>query len=98
MSCQQFIIIFQIFILSQKSRYGTYAMLLRAKLKAGTEDLEAFENSLFDSAENDEDGLKKSRSSPSLNLDPPVSATKAKCHTSLRGSSRPTHSSTRQKS
>ncbi|KAM5142241.1 PH and SEC7 domain-containing protein 1 [Mantella aurantiaca] len=82
----------------EKSRYGTYAMLLRAKLKAGTEDLEAFENSLFDSAENDEDGLKKSRSSPSLNLDPPVSATKAKCHTSSRGSSRPTHSSTRQKS
>ncbi|XP_077310605.1 PH and SEC7 domain-containing protein 1 isoform X1 [Lithobates pipiens] len=82
----------------EKSRYGTYAMLLRAKLKAGTEDLEAFENSLFDSAENDEDGLKKSRSSPSLNLDQPVSATKAKCHTSSRGSSRPTHSSTRQKS
>ncbi|XP_018410068.1 PREDICTED: PH and SEC7 domain-containing protein 1 [Nanorana parkeri] len=82
----------------EKSRYGTYAMLLRAKLKAGTEDLEAFENSLFDSAENDEDGLKKTRSSPSLNLDPPVSATKAKCHTSSRGSSRPSHSSTRQKS
>ncbi|XP_068114019.1 PH and SEC7 domain-containing protein 1-like isoform X2 [Hyperolius riggenbachi] len=82
----------------EKSRYGTYAMLLRAKLKAGTEDLEAFENSLFDSAGNDEDGLKKSRSSPSLNLDPPVSATKAKCHTSSRSSSRPTHSSTRQKS
>ncbi|XP_072279982.1 PH and SEC7 domain-containing protein 1 isoform X2 [Pyxicephalus adspersus] len=82
----------------EKSRYGTYAMLLRAKLKAGTEDLEAFENSLYDSAENDEDGLKKSRSSPSLNLDPPISATKAKCHTSSRGSCRPTHSSTRQKS
>ncbi|KAM9325557.1 PH and SEC7 domain-containing protein 1 [Gastrophryne carolinensis] len=81
----------------EKSRYGTYAMLLRAKLKSGTEDLEAFEASLFDSAENDEDGLKKSRSSPSLNVDQPVSTTKAKCHSS-RGSSRPMHSSTRQKS
>ncbi|XP_075697722.1 PH and SEC7 domain-containing protein 1 isoform X3 [Rhinoderma darwinii] len=82
----------------EKSRYGTYAMLLRAKLKAGTEDLEAFENSLFDSAENDEDGLKKSRSSPSLNLDPPVTSTKAKCHGSSRSSCRTTHNSNRQKS
>ncbi|XP_040294353.1 PH and SEC7 domain-containing protein 1 [Bufo bufo] len=82
----------------EKSRYGTYAMLLRAKLKAGTEDLEAFENSLFDSAENDEDGLKKSRSSPSLNLDPPVTSAKAKCHGSSRGSCRTTHNSNRQKS
>ncbi|KAM3913708.1 PH and SEC7 domain-containing protein 1 isoform 2-T2 [Leptodactylus fuscus] len=82
----------------EKSRYGTYAMLLRAKLKAGTEDLEAFENSLFDSAENDEDGLKKSRSSPSLNLDPPVTSTKAKCHGSSRSSCRTSHNSTRQKS
>ncbi|XP_053548832.1 LOW QUALITY PROTEIN: PH and SEC7 domain-containing protein 1 [Bombina bombina] len=82
----------------EKSRYGTYAMLLRAKLKAGTEELEAFESTLFDSAENDEDGLKKSRSSPSLNLDPPVLSTKAKCHQSARSSCRPTHSSSRQKS
>uniref|UniRef100_A0A8C5R605 Pleckstrin and Sec7 domain containing n=1 Tax=Leptobrachium leishanense TaxID=445787 RepID=A0A8C5R605_9ANUR len=84
----------------EKSRYGTYAMLLRAKLKAGTEDLEVFESTLFDSAENDEDGLKKSRSSPSLNLDPPTSSTKAKCHMSSRASCRPAHSSgsTRQKS
>ncbi|KAM4636754.1 PH and SEC7 domain-containing protein 1 [Discoglossus pictus] len=82
----------------EKSRYGTYAMLLRAKLKAGTEDLEAFESTLFDSAENDEDGLKKSRSSPSLNLDPPVASTKAKCHQSSRSSCRPAHSSNRQKS
>ncbi|KAG8552096.1 hypothetical protein GDO81_004406 [Engystomops pustulosus] len=82
----------------EKSRYGTYAMLLRAKLKAGTEDLEAFESSLFDSAENDEDGLKKSRSSPSLNLDPPVASNKAKCHSSSRGSCRTSHNSNRQKS
>ncbi|KAM8924366.1 PH and SEC7 domain-containing protein 1 isoform 2-T2 [Pelodytes ibericus] len=82
----------------EKSRYGTYAMLLRAKLKAGTEDLEAFESTLFDSAENDEVGLKKSRSSPSLNLDPPALSTKAKCHASSRSSCRPAHSSNRQKS
>eukprot|EP00079_Xenopus_tropicalis_P037669 XP_017951440.1 PREDICTED: PH and SEC7 domain-containing protein 1-like [Xenopus tropicalis] len=82
----------------EKSRYGTYAMLLRAKLKAGTEDLEAFETTLFDSAENDDDGLKKSRSSPSLNIDPPPASTKAKCHVSSRGSCRPAHSSSRQKS
>ncbi|XP_063291092.1 PH and SEC7 domain-containing protein 1 isoform X1 [Pelobates fuscus] len=82
----------------EKSRYGTYAMLLRAKLKAGTEDLEAFESTLFDAAENDEDGLKKSHSSPSLNLDPPASSTKAKCHLSSRASCRPAHSSNRQKS
>ncbi|OCT71896.1 PH and SEC7 domain-containing protein 1-like [Xenopus laevis] len=82
----------------EKSRYGTYAMLLRAKLKAGTEDLEAFETTLFDSAENDDDGLKKSRSSPSLNIDPPPASTKAKCHVSSRGSCRPAHNSNRQKS
>ncbi|KAM4703486.1 PH and SEC7 domain-containing protein 1 [Rhinophrynus dorsalis] len=82
----------------EKSRYGTYAMLLRAKLKAGTEDLEAFETTLFDSAENDEDGLKKSRSSPSLNLDPPAASTKPKCHVSSRTSCRSAHSSNRQKS
>uniref|UniRef100_A0A8C3LIP2 Pleckstrin and Sec7 domain containing n=1 Tax=Chrysolophus pictus TaxID=9089 RepID=A0A8C3LIP2_CHRPC len=51
----------------EKSRYGTYVMLLRAKLKAGSEDLAAFESTLFDAAGGEDDGLKKSRSSPSLN-------------------------------
>ncbi|KFV79433.1 PH and SEC7 domain-containing protein 1, partial [Struthio camelus australis] len=55
----------------EKSRYGTYAMLLRAKLKAGSEDLAAFESTLFDAAGSEDDGLKKSRSSPSLNMEPP---------------------------
>ncbi|KGL96318.1 PH and SEC7 domain-containing protein 1, partial [Charadrius vociferus] len=54
----------------EKSRYGTYAMLLRAKLKAGSEDLAAFESTLFDAASGEDDGLKKSRSSPSLNTEP----------------------------
>lgn len=82
----------------EKSRYGTYAMLLVAKLKAGTEDLEAFEKTMFDSTEIDEDGLKKSRSSPSLNLDPPTASAKVKRNVSERGSSRPTYSSNVQKS
>ncbi|XP_029466553.1 PH and SEC7 domain-containing protein 1 [Rhinatrema bivittatum] len=83
----------------EKSRYGTYAMLLRAKLKAGTEDFEALERSLFDSEGSDEDGLKKSRSSPSLNPDPPPTSAKVKRHVSERGGScRPSHSSSAQKS
>ncbi|XP_030060853.1 PH and SEC7 domain-containing protein 1 [Microcaecilia unicolor] len=83
----------------EKSRYGTYAILLRAKLKAGTEDFEAFERNLFDSEESDEDGPKKSRSSPSLSQDPATSSTKVKRHVSERGSScRPSHSSAIQKS
>uniref|UniRef100_A0A8C3LJG3 Pleckstrin and Sec7 domain containing n=1 Tax=Chrysolophus pictus TaxID=9089 RepID=A0A8C3LJG3_CHRPC len=59
----------------EKSRYGTYVMLLRAKLKAGSEDLAAFESTLFDAAGGEDDGLKKSRSSPSLNaVSPPAQA------------------------
>ncbi|KFV65175.1 PH and SEC7 domain-containing protein 1, partial [Dryobates pubescens] len=54
----------------EKSRYSTYAMLLRAKLKAGSEDLAAFESTLCDAAGGEDDGLKKSRSSPSLNVEP----------------------------
>lgn len=51
----------------QKSRYGIYAMLTRAKLKTGSDDLAALEAALFDAAASAEDGLKKSQSSPSLN-------------------------------
>ncbi|XP_062319584.1 PH and SEC7 domain-containing protein 1 isoform X2 [Osmerus eperlanus] len=32
----------------EKTRYGTYAMLLRAKIRSGEEDLSAFEAQLFD--------------------------------------------------
>ncbi|XP_053306911.1 PH and SEC7 domain-containing protein 1 [Spea bombifrons] len=80
----------------EKSRYGTYAMLLRTKLKAGTEDLEAFDTTLFESTENDEDGLKKSCSSP-LNFDPPTTSTKVKYQVFSQSSCRPDQSS-RQKS
>ncbi|CAM4580615.1 unnamed protein product [Lepidochelys olivacea] len=70
----------------EKTRYGTYAMLLRAKLKAGSEDLAAFEATLFDAAISEEDSLKKSRSSPSLNLEPPSTGTKVKRNISERSS------------
>ncbi|XP_049666917.1 PH and SEC7 domain-containing protein 1 isoform X2 [Accipiter gentilis] len=73
----------------EKSRYGTYAMLLRAKLKAGSEDLAAFESTLFDAAGREDDGLKKSRSSPSLNVEPPGTATKVKRNVSDRASRQP---------
>ncbi|KAH1167998.1 hypothetical protein KIL84_003481 [Mauremys mutica] len=73
----------------EKTRYGTYAMLLRAKLKAGSEDLAAFEATLFDAAISEEDGLKKSRSSPSLNLEPPSTGTKVKRNISERSSRQP---------
>ncbi|XP_077351981.1 uncharacterized protein psda isoform X2 [Festucalex cinctus] len=42
----------------EKTRYGTYAMLLRAKMSAGEEDLAAFEARLL------EDGLSSSSSPP----------------------------------
>ncbi|NXN26796.1 PSD1 protein, partial [Nycticryphes semicollaris] len=73
----------------EKSRYGTYAMLLRAKLKAGSEDLAAFESTLFDAAGGEDDGLKKSRSSPSLNAEPSATATKVKRNVSERASRQP---------
>lgn len=73
----------------QKSRYGTYAMLLRAKLKAGSEDLAAFESTLFDTAGGEDDGLKKSRSSPSLNAEPSSTTTKVKRNVSERAGRQP---------
>ncbi|NXH45477.1 PSD1 protein, partial [Dicaeum eximium] len=73
----------------EKSRYGTYAMLLRAKLKAGSEDLAAFESTLFDTAGGEEDGLKKSRSSPSLNAEPSSTSTKVKRNVSERAGRQP---------
>ncbi|CAG05088.1 unnamed protein product, partial [Tetraodon nigroviridis] len=47
--------------LLQKTRYGTYAMLLRAKLLSGDEDLSAFEARLFSDG-----GLQRAHSSPTL--------------------------------
>ncbi|XP_071604181.1 PH and SEC7 domain-containing protein 1 isoform X1 [Heliangelus exortis] len=73
----------------EKSRYGTYAMLLRAKLKAGSEDLAAFESTLFEAAGGEDEGLKKSHSSPSLNAEPPSTATKVKRNVSERAGRQP---------
>ncbi|XP_057884591.1 PH and SEC7 domain-containing protein 1 isoform X1 [Melospiza georgiana] len=73
----------------EKSRYGTYAMLLRAKLKAGSEDLAAFESTLFDTVGGEDDGLKKSRSSPSLNAEPSSTSTKVKRNVSERSGRQP---------
>uniref|UniRef100_H3D760 Pleckstrin and Sec7 domain containing n=1 Tax=Tetraodon nigroviridis TaxID=99883 RepID=H3D760_TETNG len=55
----------------EKTRYGTYAMLLRAKLLSGDEDLSAFEARLFSDG-----GLQRAHSSPTLAQD--SSATKEK--------------------
>ncbi|TDG95854.1 hypothetical protein EPR50_G00244570 [Perca flavescens] len=48
----------------EKTRYGTYAMLLRAKLASGDDDLTAFESRLFDDG-----GLQRAHSSPTLPQD-----------------------------
>lgn len=61
----------KLFSLFQKTRYGTYAMLLRAKLLSGDEDLSAFEARLFSDG-----GLQRAHSSPTLPQD--SSATKEK--------------------
>lgn len=52
------------FFCLQKTRYGTYAMLLRAKMSSGDEDLSTFESQLFKDG-----GLQRARSSPSLPQD-----------------------------
>ncbi|XP_054654581.1 PH and SEC7 domain-containing protein 1 isoform X2 [Dunckerocampus dactyliophorus] len=50
----------------EKTRYGTYAMLLRAKMAAGDgNDLSAFEARLFEDDRNSS-GLQRARSSPTL--------------------------------
>ncbi|XP_032169440.1 PH and SEC7 domain-containing protein 1 isoform X4 [Mustela erminea] len=53
----------------EKSRYGTYAALLRVKLKAGSEELDAVEAALAQ-AGSSEDGLPPAHSSPSPQANP----------------------------
>ncbi|XP_006166418.2 PH and SEC7 domain-containing protein 1 isoform X2 [Tupaia chinensis] len=53
----------------EKSRYGTYAALLRLKLKAGSEELDAVEAALAQ-AGNTEDGFPASHSGPPLQPNP----------------------------
>ncbi|XP_047465085.1 uncharacterized protein LOC125022458 [Mugil cephalus] len=45
----------------EKTRYGTYVMLLRAKIRSGEEDLSVFESQLLD-----DNGLQRAHSSPTL--------------------------------
>ncbi|XP_072881513.1 PH and SEC7 domain-containing protein 1-like isoform X2 [Hemitrygon akajei] len=80
----------------EEMRFCTYVSLLRAKLKAGTDDLDKFDAALFDTAESEGNGLKKSRSSPSLNLEQPAAVIRVKRNTSERRSSRH-HASTKHK-
>ncbi|XP_078387114.1 uncharacterized protein LOC144668683 isoform X3 [Cetorhinus maximus] len=72
----------------EKMRFSTYVALLRAKVKAGTDDLDKFESALFDTIENEGNGLTKSRSSPSLNQEQPVVTVRVKRNTSERRSYR----------
>ncbi|XP_042312399.1 PH and SEC7 domain-containing protein 1 [Sceloporus undulatus] len=58
------------YLIFEKSRYGVYATLMRAKAKTGSEDLAALEAALFDTAGSAEDNLKKSRSNHSLDQEP----------------------------
>uniref|UniRef100_A0AAQ6A8K0 Pleckstrin and Sec7 domain containing a n=1 Tax=Amphiprion ocellaris TaxID=80972 RepID=A0AAQ6A8K0_AMPOC len=58
----------------EKTRYGTYAMLLRAKMSSGDEDLSAFESRLFDDG-----GLQRAHSSPTLPQDT-TNKEKTRCH------------------
>uniref|UniRef100_A0A673SQY6 Pleckstrin and Sec7 domain containing n=1 Tax=Suricata suricatta TaxID=37032 RepID=A0A673SQY6_SURSU len=62
----------------EKSRYGTYAALLRVKLKAGSEELDAVEAALAQ-AGSMEEGLPPPHSSPSLQPNP-ASQPRAQCH------------------
>ncbi|XP_070846659.1 PH and SEC7 domain-containing protein 1-like isoform X3 [Chaetodon auriga] len=45
----------------EKTRYGTYVMLLRAKIRSGEEDLSVFESQLLE-----DNGLQRAHSSPTL--------------------------------
>nr|XP_056705479.1 PH and SEC7 domain-containing protein 1 [Euleptes europaea] len=58
------------YLVFEKTRYGIYATLMRAKLKTGSEDLAALEAALFNATAGTEDHLKKSQSHPSLHQEP----------------------------
>ncbi|XP_062989282.1 PH and SEC7 domain-containing protein 1 [Elgaria multicarinata webbii] len=58
------------YLVFEKSRYGIYATLMRAKLKTGCEDLAVLEATLFDTTANAEDSLRKTQPSSSLNQEP----------------------------
>ncbi|XP_051772072.1 PH and SEC7 domain-containing protein 1 isoform X2 [Ctenopharyngodon idella] len=77
----------------EKTRYGTYAMLLRAKIRTGETDLAAFEARLFEDG-----GLQRAHSSPTLRQDSShASSTKESIRSNSSGGSRRTKRSDGQR-
>ncbi|XP_067241324.1 PH and SEC7 domain-containing protein 1 isoform X1 [Chanodichthys erythropterus] len=77
----------------EKTRYGTYAMLLRAKIRTGETDLAAFEARLFEDG-----GLQRAHSSPTLRQDNShASSTKESSRSNSSGGSRRTKRSDSQR-
>uniref|UniRef100_A0A8D0G6N7 Pleckstrin and Sec7 domain containing 4 n=1 Tax=Sphenodon punctatus TaxID=8508 RepID=A0A8D0G6N7_SPHPU len=73
------------YLLYEKRRYETYVRLLEVKLSSDSEDLEQWEAQLGEMDSADEGlSLKKSHSSPSLNLDGPPGGVKVKRNISER--------------
>nr|XP_015196009.1 PREDICTED: PH and SEC7 domain-containing protein 1-like [Lepisosteus oculatus]XP_015196018.1 PREDICTED: PH and SEC7 domain-containing protein 1-like [Lepisosteus oculatus]XP_015196022.1 PREDICTED: PH and SEC7 domain-containing protein 1-like [Lepisosteus oculatus]XP_015196032.1 PREDICTED: PH and SEC7 domain-containing protein 1-like [Lepisosteus oculatus]XP_015196040.1 PREDICTED: PH and SEC7 domain-containing protein 1-like [Lepisosteus oculatus] len=68
----------------EKSRYEVYLQLLRAWQAQGTDDLERFDGEVCEAVETDGEELKKSHSSPSLNLETPAPVVKVKRNISER--------------
>ncbi|KAJ4923905.1 hypothetical protein JOQ06_028160 [Pogonophryne albipinna] len=75
----------------KKTRYGTYSLLLRARLAHGDEDLSAFEARLLD------DGLQRAHSSPTLPQEPQKKSRGHQTSRSLKGTSCSSSSSTDRK-
>lgn len=75
----------------EKTRYGTYSLLLRARLAHGDEDLSAFEARLLD------DGLQRAHSSPTLPQEPQKKSRGHQTSRSLKGTSCSSSSSTDRK-
>ncbi|XP_066570408.1 PH and SEC7 domain-containing protein 2 isoform X2 [Amia ocellicauda] len=72
------------YLLHEKSRYEVYVQLLGAWRRLGTTDLDLFDSDVCDAVETDGEELKKSHSSPSLNLDLPTPIVKVKRNISER--------------
>ncbi|XP_048361528.1 PH and SEC7 domain-containing protein 1 isoform X2 [Sphaerodactylus townsendi] len=78
------------YLVFEKSRYGIYATLMRAKLKAGSEDLAALEAALFSTTVGTQGGLKTSPSSSSLHQEPTsTGGHRGKQHTHRQATSGP---------
>ncbi|XP_009305656.1 uncharacterized protein psda isoform X2 [Danio rerio] len=76
----------------EKTRYGTYTMLLRTKIRMGETDLAAFEGRLFEDS-----GLQRTHSSPTLPQDISHASSTKETSRSSSGSSRRTKRSDSQR-